>query len=145
MKNFENGIFDKNDKIRATGLYKKLEELHPECYELFLAQLVKVARSSSEKELLKMSDVLLGFACEKKESGFDRIVVDTTVDEIFPILNTRNPEKVKELVSEEYSSVLESLDELKENSDDELASKCLFGSAILTFPGSEIIDQELEY
>ncbi len=140
MENFKENTINKKEEIRNHGLYQKLSELHPECYELFLAQLVKVARSSNEKELLKMSDILLGFACDKKEEGLDRIIVETTVDEIFPILNKRNPERIKDLVSDEYSTVLESLDELKKDSDDELASKCLFGSAVLTFPGSEIVE-----
>ncbi len=133
-------LIEENERIKSNKLYEKLAGLPPECYELFLAQLVKVARSSNEEELLYMSDVLLRFAREKKIEGADRIMVETTVEEIFPILNTRNPERIKELVSSKYSSVLESLEDIRGDSDGETVEKCLFWDRFLT--GSKIIKNE---
>lgn len=133
---------NKSSKYAESGLYGKLEELHPECYDLFLAQLIKVVRSSNEREILLYTDVLLEFALNKKDPEIGKKIVDTIVEEFLPILNKKNPENIKELVSNEYKTVTENLEKIREDSDRETASKCLFGEAILTFPGSEIIENK---
>jgi len=116
--------------------------LHPECYDLFLSQLTKVVRSSGEKEILLYTDILLEFAVHKGDSDITGKIVETTVDEFLPVLNRKNSESIKNLVSNEYKTVLENFEEIRENADEQTASKCLFGEAILTFPGSKIIDEE---
>lgn len=140
-------VFEENNKkYTESGVYKKLEEIPPACYDLFLFSLIKVARSSKEEELLGLADVVLGFAADKKtlDKRDTQKLVNTAVDGIFPILNTRDSRKVNELISDEYQTVLDSLKEIRINSDDdEIKSKCLFGTAILTFPGSKIIDGEI--
>ncbi len=133
---------NKSDRYAESGLYGKLQELHPECYDLFLSQLTKVVRSSSEKEILLYTDILLEFAVNKKDLNVNRKIIETTVDEFLPVLNRKTPEKIKSLVSNEYKTVLENLEEIRKNSDEGTASKCLFGEAVLTFPGSKIIDEE---
>lgn len=135
--------FENNENRYAkTPLYKKLEDLYPECCELFLAQLVKVARSSNESELLSMSDILLEFAQKTPNPYVAQIVVETTIDEIFPVIGNRDSKNVRSLVQNEYSTVLDSLQKISEDFDDEISAKCVFGKAVLTFPENRIISSE---
>ncbi len=127
---------NKSKRYAESGLYCNLQELHPDCYDIFLNQLVKVVRSSNEREILQFSDILLEFASNERNPEKGKKIVEVTVDEIFPFLNKKDPENVKELVSSEYKTVMENLEKIKEFSDEETVSKCLFGEAILTSPGS---------
>jgi len=80
---------NKSSRYTESGLYGKLQELHPECYDLFLSQLTKVVRSSGEKEILLYTDILLEFAVHKRDSDITGKIVETTVDEFLPVLNRK--------------------------------------------------------
>ncbi len=136
----------KENRYVDSGIYKNLDSLKdcpPQCIELYLSSLKKTTYSCSEEKLLGIIDVLTGFVAlnEDLNQDFRMKIIDNTVGEILPILNKKNPENIKELVSNEYKTVLENLEEIKVNSDNQTASKCLLGEAILTFPGSKIIDE----
>jgi len=128
-------------KYTDSRLYNRLAEISETELNSHLGALVKVARSEKEKMILEMIDVLLEFVCNEEVPSAKEKIVETAVDDLLPILNTRDSNKITELISDEYSTVLHNLEEIAANSEPEIASKCLFGQAILTFPGSKIIDE----
>lgn len=123
-----------NGKYAETEFYKKLDNLHPECHDFLFSSLVKVARSEKCVEsILYYIDVLLEYAANKKDPDIQEKFVEVTVEGIFPILTEKNPNDIKPLLSSEYKSIIENLEEIGKISDEPTAIKCVAGKEILTF------------
>jgi hypothetical protein len=142
MENEKPGV--KPQRHTESGLYLVLKDTISENFDRSLETLIKVARSSNERELLNISDILLEFVGNNEKPEMNERIVVTTIDEIFPILNRKNPEKIKALVKDEYQAVLENLQKIKDSTKNKvIASKCHSGMGILIYPGSKIIDGEI--
>ena len=130
--------FDKAERYKNSSLYRRLGQINhcpPECMDLYLSELVKVTYACNEDRLLNIMDILTGFLnnYEKLNDAMKTKIIDTTVDKIIPILDKKNFEETKSLLAEDYSIILENLEDIKENSETEIASKCFLAIEKLTF------------
>ncbi len=123
----ENEILkNKNIKYSEHELYKALEKYSEECpnyiKDFLKSMSVPLLASFNTGALLKTTDILLEFVAENKDLSVENIneIFYITRHKTLPLLNnklldnTSLKDETKELLSNEYQSLFENIDRLKE-------------------------------